>query len=528
MMKAPEGGGATDLESYAKLSAEEKRGAMVRYKQKKLRREKMSSILDDADPDFDISELGASSTQQERDRACVMTLRGHTGTVWSIEANSNIIISGSSDQTIRLWRASDGKMLRRVRGHTGTVRCIGLGEQAFATGGADREVRIWTYEGPRRSPCQSFQQAAILDGHDCIVTAIAIAGFECVSGGADGRIIVWDVPEKRKARDFNVHKGTVTALQFDATKVVSAGNDLAIRVCDIISGAQLQVITEAHSMPILDLMYDTQQLVTVAGDHTLRIWSWGDSQAETSARMHIVAAGQTPQDIAKMYGVTVKELMKWNKLATANEMYMGRRLMVAPTLQRDEGNTEAVDDDKKKVASGAGGRASPLQASPRPASRDRPSTGGTIDFSRGQKLFKKVEFKGRIKDVLDQRQTLRQLRKDLQNKKWGDKSKPLTSVPGYVSVHMLEELVELEDAKHTMDERALAERSNRLLMTQARRMQAIAQESRDRMEEEASEFGDMGGFGYDISGGGGGYGGDGLDPEMGGDGDYAAAVRREQ
>jgi len=249
----PSGGGPTDLESFAKLSKDDKDAAMYRYKKKKILRSKASSMLDDVDPDFDIPEMGASSTSEERERACVMTLRGHTGTVWSIAANSTVIVSGSADCSIRLWRANDGRMLRRVRGHSGTVRCIGLGQHAFATGGADHEVRVWTYAGPKASPCQQFQQAAILVGHECIVTSIAMEGFECISGGADGRILVWDIPGGTKARDFEVHKGTVTTLQFDATKVVSGGNDLAIRITDLITGAQLQIISEAHKLPILDL-----------------------------------------------------------------------------------------------------------------------------------------------------------------------------------------------------------------------------------------------------------------------------------
>jgi len=112
---------------------------------------------------------------------------------------------------------------------------------------------VWRYAGTKTSPAQAFDQLSVLEGHRCIVTAVAISGFEVVSGGADGRIIVWDAPNGVKARDFSVHKGTVTALQFDSTKIVSAGNDLSIMVTDMISGAALQHITEAHKAPILDL-----------------------------------------------------------------------------------------------------------------------------------------------------------------------------------------------------------------------------------------------------------------------------------
>jgi WD40 repeat protein len=54
------------------------------------------------------------------DGAQLITLRGHTSDVTSVafSPDGNLIASASSDRTIRLWRVSDGVLLRTLTGHT--------------------------------------------------------------------------------------------------------------------------------------------------------------------------------------------------------------------------------------------------------------------------------------------------------------------------------------------------------------------------------------------------------------------------
>jgi WD40 repeat protein len=48
---------------------------------------------------------------------------GHAGGVDSVafSPDGSMIASGSGDKTIKLWRVSDGKLLRTLEGHTGPV-----------------------------------------------------------------------------------------------------------------------------------------------------------------------------------------------------------------------------------------------------------------------------------------------------------------------------------------------------------------------------------------------------------------------
>lgn len=54
----------------------------------------------------------------------------------------------------------------------------------------------------------------------------------------------------------------------------------------------------------------------------------------SGASYHVVQAGETLFRISRMYGVTVEQLMAWNRGVDANSLSIGQRLMVVPTDTR--------------------------------------------------------------------------------------------------------------------------------------------------------------------------------------------------
>jgi WD40 repeat protein len=122
----------------------------------------------------------------------LLTLRGHTGEVYSAaySADGRSIVSGSVDQTLIVWDATTGEIVRRF-GETG-------------------------------------------ERHTDFVTAVAFSpdGSEIVSGSVDRTVRLWDVASGQPIRVDTGYGDTITGLRFSAdggqVYVVSRGGDLRV------------------------------------------------------------------------------------------------------------------------------------------------------------------------------------------------------------------------------------------------------------------------------------------------------------
>ena len=77
----------------------------------------------------------------------VRTLRGHTGSVWSVafSPDGRLLASGSWGGTVKLWDVATGQEVRTLRGHTGSVWSVAFSPDGclLASGSEDGTVRIW-------------------------------------------------------------------------------------------------------------------------------------------------------------------------------------------------------------------------------------------------------------------------------------------------------------------------------------------------------------------------------------------------
>ncbi|KAA0171407.1 hypothetical protein FNF27_06317 [Cafeteria roenbergensis] len=261
---------------------------------------------------------------------CVMLLEGHAGAVWSVAVNESVIVTGGADKTVIIWRRHDGKMLRHLRGHAATVRTISLESHAFVSGSVEGELRFWEYSAEGANPAAVVRLRQRLIGHTCSVTVTSMAGDDVVSGGADGAVLVWSPDSRDPSHRYELHKGPVTAMQFDAVKLVTAGADLCVKVSDILSGQVLQQFENAHATPVIALQFDVDHLVTAAAGRDVKVWDWESTNPRPVVREHILRPGETIVSVAKANNVTIQKLMEWNGMSRLTGFYQGQRILVTP------------------------------------------------------------------------------------------------------------------------------------------------------------------------------------------------------
>lgn len=74
----------------------------------------------------------------------VMTLSGHTDSVYCVEFDAYKVVTGSRDRTIKVWSLKTGRLKATLRGHEGSVLCLKFDSSGFmVSGSSDRKILVW-------------------------------------------------------------------------------------------------------------------------------------------------------------------------------------------------------------------------------------------------------------------------------------------------------------------------------------------------------------------------------------------------
>lgn len=87
-------------------------------------------------------------------------------------------------------------------------------------------------------------------GHESYVTGIVRSGEQVVSGSYDGRLIWWDLAERRQVRTIDAHSRWIrqVAVTGDGQRIISVADDMMCRVWDASSGELLHAVTDHKPM----------------------------------------------------------------------------------------------------------------------------------------------------------------------------------------------------------------------------------------------------------------------------------------
>ncbi|KZT66705.1 WD40 repeat-like protein [Daedalea quercina L-15889] len=73
------------------------------------------------------------------------TLFGHIEGVWAVASDKLRLVSGSHDRTIKVWVREEGRCMATLVGHRGAVTCLALGEDKIVSGSDDGDIRVWNF-----------------------------------------------------------------------------------------------------------------------------------------------------------------------------------------------------------------------------------------------------------------------------------------------------------------------------------------------------------------------------------------------
>ena len=146
---------------------------------------------------------------------CLTPLTGSKESIYALamNANGNILVSGGTENALRVWDTRTNQKEGKLKGHTDNVRAICVNEDGkrCVTASSDRTIRVWDI-GEQRC-VQTFAGM-----HSGSIWALAMSeDFARVySGGLDKRICVTNLTDRRSSL-LSVESAAILKLELDGS-----------------------------------------------------------------------------------------------------------------------------------------------------------------------------------------------------------------------------------------------------------------------------------------------------------------------
>nr|VFJ68237.1 MAG: WD40 repeat [Candidatus Kentron sp. FM] len=216
--------------------------------------------------------------------APVRLLQGHTDVVLSLafSPDGGRLLSGSGDNTARLWDVESGKPLAVLRGHTDHIYAVAfsLDGGRLVTGSDDQTLRLWAAPGKGRTRARLL---AKLTGHSDKVKAAAFTpdGRYLLSGGWDKTLRLWDGREGGFIQELARQNRGVASLSIapDGKSVLTGSGEagsggLINHVFAIPSGKRLLRFDEHENLVIATAISPDGRLAATGGGNDKEIILW--------------------------------------------------------------------------------------------------------------------------------------------------------------------------------------------------------------------------------------------------------------
>jgi len=238
---------------------------------------------------------------------CVNTLTGHSNVIQSvaISGDSEILASGSSDKTIKVWHLGTGELLHTLTGHSSCIFSLAISPdgQTLASCG-DKTTKIWDLK--------TGQLLRNLN-HLKSVGSVAISSDQQIFAiGGNKTIKLWNPHTGEWPRTLSEELGYVCSIAIspDGHTLASGSNENTIKIWNLHTGQLLHTLSGHYdNVSCLAINPDGQTLVSGSFDKTIQLWDLNTGELirtlfYQSRRVNSVAISPDGQTLAiSGYGV---------------------------------------------------------------------------------------------------------------------------------------------------------------------------------------------------------------------------------
>jgi WD40 repeat protein/serine/threonine protein kinase len=200
-------------------------------------------------------------------------LEGHKGHVNSAvySPDGKLILTASDDKTAALWEAESGKLVRELVGHTDRVRSavFSTDGQQILTASSDKTARLW--DAATGKELRQFK------GHQWAVLSAVLStdGTRVLTGSEDNSAKLWDAATGKELHSLEGHTASVASVAFlpDGLRVLTGSQDNTAKLWDPETGKEILTL-KGHSQEVTSVNTSANGRFVLTGsrDGTAIVW----------------------------------------------------------------------------------------------------------------------------------------------------------------------------------------------------------------------------------------------------------------
>ncbi|KAI9481540.1 MAG: WD40-repeat-containing domain protein [Benjaminiella poitrasii] len=196
-------------------------------------------------------------------------LQGHDDSVYCLAwIDAHLLVSGSRDQTMRVWDAATGGCLRTITDvHDGSILCMSVNKERtmLLTGSSDASCIVWSL--PDLVPQKRLR------GHGHSVLDVCFVGdHHIVSSSRDHSLRVWRKDTGIEVRQLLGHLASVNSIEpVGHNRLVSVSGDASLKLWNVETGECLRTM-EGHKLGLASVRFNGTHLYTGGLEGKIKVW----------------------------------------------------------------------------------------------------------------------------------------------------------------------------------------------------------------------------------------------------------------
>jgi WD40 repeat protein len=208
-----------------------------------------------------------------------LELGSHQKAVWTVESSNGHVFTSGDDGRIRMWDLENPGFPTEVGQHPDyEVRALDVLPDTLVSGGTDGRVVLWDVS--RHSPRDSIE----LGKCSSPITALAaLSDDQVVSGDGDGHLRIWHTDKRSEPIDLGKLAGAVLDLDVrqEDSRVVTGGADWRVSIWDFESPSGPTPIGRHDGKVFAVLFLRDGRVASGGADGAVRLWNTSEPDLDS-------------------------------------------------------------------------------------------------------------------------------------------------------------------------------------------------------------------------------------------------------